>query len=805
VIYLLTIFSIIRLKVPAKLYKNTREYEYNNMECLVMRRKNLALIASSVAVVSIHVGVSAQELEAEHVSRIKSRVLEEVVVTAQKREESQQEVPIAIQAFGGGALSAFGIEDTTQLGRIVPSLQFTEVIGYTLIYLRGVGTDAFVPSSDPSVATYIDGVYMPSSVGVFQSFGGVERVEVVKGPQGSLFGRNSTGGAISVITKRPNPTDIELELSAELSNFNGRRYKAYLSTPVTDWLSISVSGISYRADEYYQQANRELPPVKTDAGRVKISFRPTEEIELELAYFKSQQVTASSILSENNSPSTLGSLLLIQPSDDDYYTEADFPAGIRSEQEVVYGSLFWQVPWFDVKVIGSDLHSFTTDTGFDFDGSAVPIAAFTTNNQLIDYQTLELQFLSNDEDNEWFEWIAGLYYMESTVGYDPGHLFLAPNLVNGLLGNVLGLPSSLSDPISTVLSALPLDSTPLGSRGVVIDINGLLGTKSQSAFAQTTVHATNWLDVTLGGRYQEEERFLIKSESSLSQPDGGGNVDLFKFPLRGNTVTNFSPKVVLSSFPIDDVMIYLSWSKGFKSATYNLVSIYEEPDYVEPEEVTQYELGVKSEWLDGGLRFNAAIFQTTIDNLQSGFVSLLAGGAVTLENAGQARIEGAEFDATIVPFTNWNPGFVLNLNMGFLDAKYTDFSDGAGYDETTGLFTNNLDFTGNDIVRTPEMTGGVAITQAIALGDKQEIEVGVDYYYNSGFSYTPKNSVNEPDYTLINGRLSYFYIPLGLRLTVFGKNLENTKYHYSKFQTDFGVNQTLSAPRQYGVRFEMEY
>jgi iron complex outermembrane recepter protein len=770
-----------------------------------MSRASLGLVALSVFAISGQIYADTQAVETDRASRSKSRILEEVVVTAQKREESQQEVPIAIQAFGGGALSAFGIEDTTQLGRIVPSLQFTEVIGYTLIYLRGVGTDAFVPSSDPSVATYIDGVYMPSLLGVFQSFGGIERVEVLKGPQGSLFGRNSTGGAISVITKKPNPTDVEVELSAEVSNFNSRRYKAYVSAPVTDWLSVSVSGISHRADEYYEQVNRELPENKTDAGRVKVSFRPSEEIEMELAYFKSQQVATSSILSENNSPSTLGSLLLIQPTEDDYFTETDFPAGMRSEQEVFYGSLFWGLPWFDVKVIGSDLSSVTTDTGFDFDGSAMPIAAFTTDNQVIDYQTVELQFLSNDVDEKWFNWIAGLYYMESEVGYEPGHLFLAPNLVNGLLGGVLGLPPAITDPIRSLLSLLPLDSTPLGDRGVVIDINGLLGTKSQSVFAQTTIHATQWLDVTLGGRYQEEERFMVRSDSALSQLDGNGTIELFKFPLRRNTVTNFSPKVVFSAFPIEDVMVYASWSKGFKSATYNLVSIYEEPDYVEPEEVTQYELGLKSEWFDGGLRFNAAVFQTTIDSLQSGFVSLLAGGAVTLENAGQARIEGMEFDATIVPFLNWNPGFVVNMNMGYLDAKYVDFSDGAGYDETTGLFTNNLDFTGNDIVRTPEMTGGISITQAISLGSDHEFEIGADYYYNSGFSYTPQNTIKEPDYTLTNGRVSYLYIPLGLRVTAFGKNLENTKYHYSKFQTDFGVNQTLSAPRQYGVRLELEY
>lgn len=770
-----------------------------------MKNKGLTLLILPILVLSNQVGAQDRASQQGRSEKVKNRVLEEIVVTAQKREESQQEVPIAIQAFGGGALSAFGIEDTTQLGRIVPSLQFTEVIGYTLIYLRGVGTDAFVPSSDPSVATYIDGVYMPSLLGVFQSFGGVERVEVLKGPQGSLFGRNSTGGAISVITKRPNPEEVELELSAERSNFNGRRYKAYISSPITDWLSVSVSGISHRADEFYEQANRELSPVKTDAGRFKLSFRPVESIELELAYFKSQQRNVSSILSENNNPSALGSLLLIQPGEDDYYTEANYPAGMRGEQEVFYGSLNWEVPWFDVKFIGSELSSLTTDTGFDFDGSPVPIAAFGTDNQVIDYKTFELQFLSNDANSEIFEWVAGLYYMESEVGYDPGHLFLASDFIGGLLSGVLGLPSAITDPIKSILNSLPLGSTPLGEGGLAVDIGGLLGTTSQSIFAQTTIHATDWLDITLGGRYQEEERFLTKSESSLGAPDGSESISLFKFPLRRNTETNFSPKVVFSTFPMEDVMVYASWSKGYKSATYNLVSIYEEPDFVEPEEVTQYELGLKSEWYGGSLRLNAAIFQTTIDSLQSGFVSLLAGGAVTLENAGQAQIDGIEFDATIIPFPNWNPGLVVNLNMGYLDAKYTEFSEGAGYDENTGLFSDNLDFGGNDIVRTPDTTGGVAITQAIPIGTDHEFEIGADYYYNSGFSYTPQNSVKEPSYTLLNGRISYLYVPLGLRLTAFGKNMENKRYHYSKLQTDFGVNQTLAAPRQYGVRVELEY
>lgn len=738
----------------------------------------------------------------------RNRVMEEVLVTAQKREESQQDVPIAIQAYGGEALEAFGIEDTTQLGQVIPSLQFTGVVGYTLVYLRGVGTDAFAPSSDPSVATYVDGVYMPAGHGVFQSFGGVERVEVLKGPQGTLFGRNSTGGAISVVTKDPHPEEIEADLSIERASYDKRAFKGYFSTPVTDWLAVSLSAISHTEREYYRQANRDLPDISTTAGRIKINARPTESLEINLAHFQSRQTILSSVLSENNNPSALGRAAGIEPTpEDDYYTEMDFPAELLTHQDVTYGTLTWYTPWFDVKLIGSDILALTDFASTDFDASAQPIASFDSTNQYSDYQTAELQLLSNE--NSWgashFNWITGLYYLESEVGYDPAHLRLAPGFTGQILAGTLGLPDTVTDPLLDALSQLPVGSTPLGEDGLNFEFRGLLGTKSLSAFFQTTINATSWLDITLGGRYQDEERFLIKSQTGVLSADGESTTPLFFFPLESSEVTNFSPKVVFSTYPAENMMVYASWSKGFKSATYNIVNIYEDPDYVRPEEVTLYELGLKSEFRDGQLRVNGAIFQTTIDDLQSGFVSLLAGGAVTLENAGQAQIEGAEIDTLWVPMPNWNPGFVIAANAGYLDAIYTDYRNGAGYDEESGAFTNNLDFTGNKIVRAPEFTAGLSLTQTLSVGFNHEFEIATDGYYNSGFAYTPQNTVTEPAYTLINARLSYLHIPTNLRVTGFAKNLTDEVYHYGKFQTDFGVNQTLAAPAKYGLRLQWSY
>ena len=121
------------------------------------------------------------------------------------------------------------------------------------------------------------------------------------------------------------------------------------------------------------------------------------------------------------------------------------------------------------------------------------------------------------------------------------------------------------------------------------------------------------------------------------------------------------------------------------------------------------------------------------------------------------------------------------------------------------MFSSNLDFSGNRIGRTPDLTANITIAQVLEIGDFGELEIAVDHYYNSGFYYSPQNTVEEPEYTLTNGRVSFLYTPLNLRLTGYAKNILETEYHYAKFQTDFGVNQTLGAPKQYGLRLEWQY
>src|SRR5690554_1138111 len=205
------------------------------------KRPGLLGLTSGLLAASLMTQASAQEIQ-----KRANRLLEEVMVTAQKREENSQDIPITISAFSNEKLDAFGIDKVEDLGRITPGLTFTSNVGYTVIYLRGVGADAFLPSADPSVATYVDGINKAATIGLQSSLGPVERVEVLKGPQGTLFGRNATGGAVNIITADP-PEEFTGSLTTEHGEYQAwkggvKKHDIFIGSPITDNLGFTFGG-----------------------------------------------------------------------------------------------------------------------------------------------------------------------------------------------------------------------------------------------------------------------------------------------------------------------------------------------------------------------------------------------------------------------------------------------------------------------------------------------------------------------------------------------------------------------------------
>jgi len=755
----------------------------------------------------------------------RNRLVEEIVVTAQKREENLQDIPLSVQAFSGEQLDARGITDPKGLTATTPGLQFNQSVGYSIIYIRGVGTDAFIPSADGSVATYIDGVYYPLAQSAAATLGTIERIEVLKGPQGTLFGRNSTGGAINIITRKPKPGGpLETSLTYSYESFDTNRFRVWTNIPLTDTLAISVSGLHHQGDSYYKRsASSPLTvPIPEDLSRgaqAQLTWEPTDELSINLAANYTNMRNETNMMLPMRDIKPVGQALGVR-EEKDYEFGGDFQPYIDFRVRVASADIKYDLSWFDTRLIVAD-QAMKGPEATDFDGSSAPLVGFEATGQFADITTAELQFISDDATPDWLQWIGGLFYIKSSAGFDPFQLYVGPNLIQYLRAPT-GPLTGITSPLVTLLSDVPGLGNVLDSYvddPATLQLAGILDTKSTAAFFQTTAKLTDTLSLTLGGRYQEETRKLVKSQTGLYNPqDKTQVIPLIPFAKRSASSNNFSPKVVLDYAINDDSHTYASFSQGFKSGTFNIIAIYAPTQYINPERVRSYELGYKSTLIDGALRFNAAVFQNEIDNLQVQTVSLTSGGAVRFENAGSARIRGADFDITWQVLAETLPGLVLAGGGAFLDGEYTDYKNGSGYDEETGVFfggtslltgggvTPGRDFTGHETVRTPKFTGNVSLNYATGLGSGT-VETAVDFYYNSGFYFSAQNysDMEQKAYSLLDARISYLHDPWGTRFTVFAKNLNDARYQASTQELDFGVGKLLAPPRTYGVKLQWDF
>ncbi|RNL66754.1 TonB-dependent receptor [Zhongshania marina] len=765
--------------------------------------------------VSFPVFAQANEEPAELAkNKPRSRLIEEVMVTAQKREEAATDVPISIAAYSAEALDARGAFDTKSLPSITPAMTITEFGGFSFIFLRGVGSDAFVPSADPSITTYVDGIFVPSSQGFSTDFGGIERVEILKGPQGTLFGRNSTGGAINVVTKNPGQ-EFEANLQATLANYNEQRYKIYLNVPIGDSLAFSVDYLSKEYDHQYTHPDRDVLGQTNEESRIKLRWDALDNLAITLTYNYSEQESSGSSVSNNIDPSPVFSPVLGGPDDDNYVLETDFEGITVGHAEVMSAVIEWGLDPFDVKFIVADQTLYQDYTSYDFDGASAPVVSFDTYGQFTDAKSYELQFLSKPDGwlGDDFQWVLGGYYLEGEGGFEEIYLRPARSVVEYATEGLLQLPTGLLDLLSPILD-------PLNTAGEVnLLARGAVGTESTSVYGQTTWYMTDSVELTLGARYTDEDRFLTYADTSafLTAPNAnrGRNarpvplVDLeaLSFPLQQTTDENISVRSAISYTPTDNQRFYISYATGYKSATYNVINIYQPPSVVKPEVVKSFELGMKSQYFDDALQLNAAIFRNEITDKQVGFVSLISGGAVALLNAEQASIDGIEFDLTWVPFLESNPGFVVTANGAYLETQYDEYSEGRGFSEETGLYQSGQDFSGNRIERTPEFSGGLGLSQTLELGNDSELEIGADVYYSGQYYFTAENkdSMSQDDYMLTNARVSYLYIPWGVRITAYGNNIFDEKHYVSLFETDFGILSTRAYPARYGLTMEVKY
>ena len=738
----------------------------------------------------------------------RSRLVEEIVVTAQKREENLQDVPISIVAFSAEKLDAAGIESAQQLDKITPGLVFSNTLGFNVVFLRGIGTDAYLPAADPSVPIYVDDINVLPTQGSVDNLANIERVEILKGPQGTLFGRNALGGAIRIVTATPDDSEFYGNVKVGLGNFNKRTVSAFANIPVAEGLAASISGFTSEEDPYYSSANQfELFDVYTRGARAALYWAPTSSVDLRITGNIQKASTIAGLALEGTSPSIICQLVCPPDGELDYTVANSAEMGSITRNWLISAQLGVKLPWFSTKLILSDQHLDIPYASTDMDGTAGPVVTAFTDAEFGDQRTAELRFES-DEDSPWSDrltWVAGAYYLQSKGGYHPVRFSIGRNLLT-----ILPLTEPLNDPLFQLLRNLGVE---LGT-GVSLFSSGLLETDSLSGFGQGTWTFLDDFDVTLGLRYDTETRALVDSKLEVQNPVGSGRILVRNFNVPDIESSRWSPRVALKWQFADTSNVYTSFSIGYLSPTYNSVNFLSVPDLVEQERSEAYEVGFKSDLFSGLLKLDGAVFYTRRYDIISAYTTVTSGIAVRFYNSGGGEVKGAELNFQAIPLPDLNPGLAIIGSASFLDAKYTDFPEGRGYDELTGLGfgPSNLtgrprDFSGNTIVNSPTFSGNIAMTQSFPASDNSTIELGVDTYYNSGFYFTPQNSpaAEQNAYQLWNARISWFYEPWSVQVVAHVENLTGEEHLSSVFQFDTGSVYQLAPPRTYGLRMKWDF
>lgn len=704
--------------------------------------------------------------------------LEEVVVTARKRSESLQETPVAISAMTGAMLESAAVRDLSDASRFVPNLSLTKggaISGSSAaaaIFIRGVGQGDFIVSSDPGVGIYIDGVYYARTVGASMELAEVARVEVLRGPQGTLFGRNTIGGAINILSKQPQP---EFSAYTSLTAGENEHYgvKAGVNFAISDHVYARFSGLVRERGGYvdalqYNDVQLGDEDVKSFRGQLRFDY---DRVDVSLAadYTKQRDHGAPWVAQEIKAPgpdptfnylfASFANLFTGDPSCQTVAGQTTNPACFgpvwmthdrfatnNTFRDVASGRLI--EPYSDVENLGASL---TVDadvgfaqlksisayrqlnSGFTRSLSQTPLTTFENNTSTFDSDQYSQEFqLTGNSFGGRLDWVTGLYYFREDA-------------------------IEIDDLITSLFSRLA-DTFTVENRSVAL-------------LANLTYHFTDRLHFTAGARWTDETKDgvgkapnFVDSATGLPAPTFlASSQKLNEVTPSANLAFNFTPQV----------LGYVSYSEGFKSGTFsprlpfpNLAG--SSLPIAEPEFATSYELGVKSDLFDGRARFNVALFYMKYDDIQLDFAPPSNPANTIVGNIAAAEIKGAEFELQ----ARLGQNLRFNASLGLMDAAYTHFDY-----LPTPFFSKDT-----PLQRTPDYQGNVGLNYTIALS-AGDIVLATDWSFmgkhalysdNAGHPYSLQDAWNSG-----NVSVSYVVPDDRWRLALYAENVTDEAHKLS--------------------------
>jgi iron complex outermembrane recepter protein len=770
------------------------------------------------------------------VTEANSVELDEIIVTARRRSENLQDTPISITALTGDALAAAGAKDVSDIGRASPNVTFLTstnsggTSAFAGVFIRGVGQDDFLPTADPGVGIYLDEVYLGRASGGALRLNDVSSVQVLRGPQGTLFGRNTVGGAILVVSNKPDTKATSGKIDIGYGSDDLREAGAVLNLPLADNAALRVSAQGVQQDGYARSTSDptiEFGKRKEFNIRAQLMAEPSESMRFIFAGdFMSQRNTnvpgvALADTSFGTPPSGLGTLYngFVAPgSPTGFFTPANLGSldpirtgsvGKNNDDADVWGlSLTGEIKVadnVDLKLIMS-YRDMEANFASDNDGTIHQIAA---TDDIFDQRQFS-QEIQLSGKNEKLQWIVGVYHFNETAN-DFNRVSVVPGSYNAVEALPVNLPVDPGAPVPCALqNFIPIPGTPfrapppgfglgcpfnIANTTVDIELDVTTNVKSQNfaGYGQFTYNFTDALSVTAGLRYTYEKKDFFAStlNRAVSAKLGGPFFSVNPFSDQ-ESWSEFTPKLGVEYRASDDALFFASYSKGFKSGSFNGRAT--DPaalGSVNPEFVTAFEAGGKVDLLDRRLRMNGSIFLNKYSDIQLVVTATKNNQLINqLLNAAKADIYGGELEVTALPMD----GLTLNGSLGYAKSKIKQLD--------ASVVANSSIRVGNALKKTPEWTWSLAAAYVapLSFGD---VSARISYAYKSKFFHDPGNlpQTLEGGYGLLDASLGLKLDAPSITLSVYGQNLTDKTYAGTIFQSGGGT--TVFYPtrgRQLGIR-----
>ncbi|NIB41778.1 TonB-dependent receptor [Pseudomaricurvus alkylphenolicus] len=707
-------------------------------------------------------------------------VLEEIIITAQKREQNLQGVPVSVSAISGDQILESGIKDLTALSSYVPNLKISEGPAENGVYIRGLGSGEN-QGFEQSVGMFVDGVYAGKARQFQAPFLDVGSVEVLRGPQGTLYGKNTIAGSITITSARPTDT-LEASILTEYEFEEGSQTtEAVLSGPLAENLTGRIALRHSETDGFIDNTlqNDEEMNSNVQTGRVSLLWTPLNKLDVFFKYENGETETAG----KNNRviDATAAQMVAYTFFDPDFDIDEYQRSTSDAETMKIDSESFTLNVTYDFgsHELTSNLaySTFEANDIFDTDFSPADVISVALNQE---YQQISQELRLTSALGEKFDYIAGFYYQKSEFNTDR------------LLGVGTSTAALARNP---VLAGLGYTGTSAGTTG--FNSQFFQDSETYAIFGSLSWHQTEDITWTLGLRYSSENkeanRSLLVSEylGTSAQTNPAAILDMNILGIYTHSVSgehtdkNVSPSLKLQYDVSGNVMLYASLSKAFKSGGYSEPGLTGDDDgeyspagtpttfSFDQEEALAFELGGKTTLLNGSAVLNFALFNTEYDDLQ---VSTYDGLSFVVGNAAKAISRGVEVDGMV----RLSESLTMSGSMAYLDARYDEFPDtNCTYEQLLlSPVGCTQDLGGETLANAPKWTVNMAIEHVTPLSSNLELMSRIDVNYTDDqylASDLDERSL-QVDFTLVNARLALSNAEGSWEVALLGKNLTGEEY-----------------------------